>query len=157
MLWVYILLVITLGVAIAALVISLTQSVSDEIRNNPATQNEINSLVRTNTSVLANTAKTPNYIYCTGAEAGSIDLTQQVNKYPDGTRVLLYGQQNPVENGVYEVLTSQYVRGSDLSSDSQVYPGALVYAGGNLFVLNSSGPFSNTAVVTASLSFTQIV
>ena len=155
--WIYVLLAISVGLSITAIVFALTIDVGQEIKDSIPVQNEINNLIRTNTSVVRNTAKTPNYGYCKGVELGTIDFSAVVSKYVDGDRVLLTGQQNSVENGVYEVLSSKYIRASDLSSDSQVKPGAFVYAGGNLYVMNSSGPFSNTAVVTSPLSFTQLI
>lgn len=155
--WQYFFMLITFAISVAAIILVYTKDTLSDVRDSQIVQNELNRVISTNSSVAKNTLKSSVYGYCGGAEPGSVDVYTMVTKYTDGTRVLLYGQQNPIENGTYIVYDGKYGRTSDLSSDSQVKPGGLVYAGGNLFVLESPGPFSNKSIVTAPLTFTQIV
>ena len=73
----------------------------------------------------------------------------------DGDRVLVNGQTDKTENGIYIVDSGSWVRSSDLSSDEQFTPGVTVYVDKGATTFGNTG-WMYTGTFPAILGTTQI-
>lgn len=75
-----------------------------------------------------------------------------------GNRVLVAGQTDATENGIYDAATGSWTRAKDWNDSQDVIDGQLINAGGTLYVASFTGTFSvgSTEVTFAALTVSNV-